>query len=98
MRITNNEKEQFISLARQNFGAEVRLYLFGSRADDQKKGGDIDLYIETDAAVDMQQRLSFLVDVEKQVTTRKVDLVIKTPDSKDMPIFTTAKQTGVLLC
>ena len=98
MRITREEKQQFIDLARQNFGAAVHLYLFGSRVDDQKKGGDIDLYIETDSVVSMQQRLKFLVDIERNVTSRKVDLLVKTPESQELPIFITAKQTGILLC
>jgi hypothetical protein len=32
---------------RQCFGGEDHLWLFGSRVNDYKRGGDIDLYVET---------------------------------------------------
>lgn len=98
MRITAEEKEQFITLSKLHFGKAVHCYLFGSRVDDNKKGGDIDLYIESDNPVEIQQKLDFLVDVEKKITSRKIDLIVKTPSSKDRDIFLTAKETGILLC
>jgi len=39
------------------------------------------LYIESSTPVNMQNKLNFLVDVEKQVTSRKVDLIVNTPES-----------------
>lgn len=48
MRLTPKEAEIIRSAARQVLGAGARVYLFGSRADDAERGGDIDLYVETD--------------------------------------------------
>jgi len=42
MRITVNEKHVIID-AVKNIDPDARLWLFGSRADDSKKGGDIDI-------------------------------------------------------
>ena len=46
MRLTTEQ----IALIKQNtaliFGDEAKIYLFGSRTDDNAKGGDIDLFIE----------------------------------------------------
>ncbi len=98
MRISDFEKQQFVQIGHQYFGSTADIYLFGSRVDDNKKGGDIDLYIESTMPVDMESKLKFLMEIERKVTTRKVDVVIKSPQSKDREIFATAKKTGLLLC
>jgi len=59
MRLSVTEQQQFIHLTTQHFGQSAHLYLFGSRVDDKQKGGDIDLFIETDGVVSMQQKLDF---------------------------------------
>ena len=45
MRLTNKEKETILKSAMRYFGNTVKVYLFGSRLDDQKRGGDIDLFV-----------------------------------------------------
>ena len=49
MRITEKDQKAIVKATHQNFGERVEVYLFGSRVDESKKGGDIDLYIETSA-------------------------------------------------
>lgn len=98
MRITTTEKNNFINLSQQYFGSEISLYLFGSRVDDDKKGGDIDLFIESQEQIGLETRLKFLGAVERNITIRKVDLLVKTPFVTDKVIFTTAKKTGIKLC
>ena len=46
MRITDIEKDQIKKTIINVFGEKIKIILFGSRVDDNKKGGDIDLYIE----------------------------------------------------
>lgn len=75
-------KSQIINYAKKYFGNDCHLYLFGSRVDDNKKGGDIDLFLETSKSVDMNIQLSFFRDMYKYVTQRKMDLLIKTPQKK----------------
>ena len=98
MRISEAEKKGFIELCRKHFGESSHLYLFGSRVDDQKKGGDIDLFLDASEVINLQQQLNFLVDVEKKLTSRKIDLIIHSPESRARSIFDTARRTGVLLC
>ena len=57
MRISKIEKHKFIMLGHQLFGEAASLYLFGSRIDDDKRGGDIDLYIETSLSVNLEQKI-----------------------------------------
>ena len=98
MRITLEEKDKFTKYAKKYFGADAKLYLFGSRVYDDKKGGDIDLFVESINDIDMQAQIEFLKDIYMHVTLRKIDLVIKTPSKKDQSIYHTAKKEGVLLC
>ena len=47
MRLSASQIETIRDAAQQNFGAEASVWLFGSRVDDTKRGGDVDLYVES---------------------------------------------------
>jgi len=98
MRLNSEIKNKIINYANQYFGKDIKLYLFGSRVFDDKKGGDIDLYLESTKEITMKQQIKFLNSIYKHVTERKIDLVIKTPSKRNKAIFHTAKQEGILLC
>ncbi len=44
MRLTPRQQQIIREAARDVFGTEARVWLFGSRVDDSRRGGDIDLY------------------------------------------------------
>ncbi len=48
MRLNEFEIDTINKLAKKHFGDGTSVYLFGSRTDDRKKGGDIDLFICND--------------------------------------------------
>jgi len=98
MRLSSEIQHQLIACLKQYFGNKAHLYLFGSRVDDNKKGGDIDLFLETDQKVSLQTEIDFLKTVYSRITQRKIDLIIYSPEKIDRPIFQTAKKEGVLLC
>jgi predicted nucleotidyltransferase len=53
-----------------------RVFLFGSRADDCKKGGDIDLFIETNDKTDLfEKKIKFLAQIKKAIGEQKIDVV-----------------------
>lgn len=52
MRITENQAERILHIAREVFSADARIWLFGSCVQDNAKGGDIDLFIETDTPLE----------------------------------------------
>lgn len=48
VRLTEPQIQTLIQSTHACFGDTATIWLFGSRVDDAKRGGDIDLYIETD--------------------------------------------------
>ena len=96
MRISNDIAAIIRDTAAELFGAPVRL--FGSRLDDNARGGDIDLYVETDLASEEaeRRRLRMLARLARRLGDRKIDLVVKTLDG-ELPIHAIARREGVVL-
>jgi predicted nucleotidyltransferase len=86
---------------RKNFGKDTQVWLFGSRVNDETRGGDIDLYIEPQIQKSsdlITAKLQFLRDVHKKLGEQKIDVVLRRADSSvDLPVYRIAKQTGMLL-
>ncbi|MBT4287561.1 MAG: nucleotidyltransferase domain-containing protein [Deltaproteobacteria bacterium] len=96
MRLTPVEVDIIKSTAKIVY-KDARVWLFGSRVDDRKKGGDIDLFVDTTGPAKLKDKLRFLVLLEKKGILRKIDLIIKSPNLKNRSIFDTARKTGILL-
>lgn len=98
MRITSLEKAIIKSSVKKHFGGKADVYLFGSRVDDDKKGGDIDLYITTDMPTSeiIREKIGLLVDIEKGLGEQKIDVVINN-HTKYKPIYEIAEKEGVRL-
>jgi len=73
-----------------------RVYLYGSRADDARKGGDIDVYLQASRPIDLKTRLSTQYRLELACDTR-VDLLVKNPGQTEQAIHQIAVEKGVLL-
>lgn len=96
MRLDQRTRVEIREAAKRFFGADV--YLFGSRADDTRRGGDIDLYIESALSPEeaVRARLSMLARLYRRIGERRIDLVLNTGRS-DEPIFRVAKREGMKL-
>ena len=46
MRLSQKEKQEIKKTLKEIFG-DVKIYIFGSRLDDSKRGGDIDIFLQT---------------------------------------------------
>ncbi|BAP88380.1 putative uncharacterized protein [Burkholderiales bacterium GJ-E10] len=90
MRITEFEAQAAVEVVIAHFGKGARIWLFGSRADDSRRGGDVDLYVEA-ASRDVMDEIRCKLDLEDVFGT-KVDLVM---GAGDKPIHQIAKETGV---
>jgi predicted nucleotidyltransferase len=52
------------------------IYLFGSRVDDTKKGGDIDLYLVVPNHNDLlRKKIKFLAKLKRELGEQKIDIV-----------------------
>lgn len=99
MRLTEHQKNTILN-ACQRYFENAECWLFGSRVDDQKRGGDIDLYIETketDVNKLVAAKLAFLVLLNRELGEQKIDVVIHRMGSEFLPIHNVAKQTGIRL-
>lgn len=47
MRLQSKEIQTIIQIAKDIYGETVQVYLFGSRLNDEKRGGDIDLLVRS---------------------------------------------------
>ena len=99
MRLTPSQIETICSTARQLLGTGVKVTLFGSRVDDNRKGGDVDLMVEVPEAIDDPALISARMAsrVSRAMEGRKVDVVLKAPNLMLQPIHQIAQQTGVVL-
>ena len=94
MRLTDQQAKLIKSRVRSYFGANAKVWLFGSRVDDHRRGGDVDLYIEPEFA-DLTSELKCKIDLEDDLDLH-VDMVINQMGKED-PIYRIAKQQGIRL-
>ncbi len=99
MRLSQAERKAIKKAVENNFGPEAKIFLFGSRIDDSKRGGDIDLYIETClwGKELIRAKLMAMVDIQRSIGDRKIDIVTYQPEvSGNIPaIVKKARDTGV---
>ena len=96
MRLTTEEKTQIKQQVTQVFGKGSRVLLFGSRVDDTKKGGDIDLFIEPQhLSNEFEQKITLITKLQLLLGDQKIDVVLA-KDANRL-IEQEARQKGVLL-
>ena len=99
MRLTQDQIEAIKQTAHAVLGEGARVILFGSRVDDTKKGGDIDLLFETDQPVCNRAATvgAIYVALIRQLGDRKIDILLKDGTTPSAPVLEVARQTGIEL-
>ena len=91
--------QQYISVIKQSFEDVFQsgeVYLFGSRIDDSKKGGDIDLYLILNNKINLfRKKLKFLAKIKKVLGEQKIDIIFNIDDNR--LIEKEAKKWGIKL-
>ena len=90
MRITQRQRTAIVEATREIFGEHSVVRLFGSRADDAKLGGDIDLYIDIQGSDPLRhekaQKLSARI-CAKLGDFFPIDIVVKDATTEDALIY-----------
>ena len=102
MRLSAVERRAVESASREALPAGTRVLLFGSRLDDNRRGGDIDLLVELPeplSADDMvNRRTRFTARLYRLREERRIDVVVTQQGAHDRrAVVTTARQHGVEL-
>ena len=99
MRLTQDQQAVIRAVSAEIFGAEVDVWLFGSRVDDSKRGGDIDVMLDLHKPVDNPALLSaqFSAKLTRLMQGRKVDVLLFAPNLLHLPIHDVAFKEGIKL-
>lgn len=103
MRMTPQQAETVRMFAHRYFGEDAVIWLFGSRTDDRKKGGDYDFLVETSLDqpdIIVEHKIAMIAELQSTSTFEgeKINLIVKRRNTSfDMPIYVVAKSEGVRL-
>lgn len=99
MRLSEQQQQAIREEVARVFGPKTLVRLFGSRVDDQARGGDIDLHIETSGAPGelVERELQLHARLLRRLGERKIDIVVCSDQATARPVDKQAIQTGVVL-
>jgi predicted nucleotidyltransferase len=90
----NSKEQQAIKTTIYQKDKDALIYLFGSRVDDNKKGGDIDLLVFSKRLGFTEQR-QIKIKLYELIGEQKIDLIIAKDKTK--PFIQLALEEAVLL-
>ena len=100
MRLDAEQAGWIADAVREHFGPQVQVRLFGSRLDDARRGGDIDLFIDGfdgDAADALRRRVALLVALKDRLGDQHIDVVVARTRGPHLTIHDVARAEGALL-
>jgi hypothetical protein len=99
IRLPEKDLNNIIASFKACFNEDDHLWIFGSRVYPEKRGGDIDLYIEPkiyESEIVNKARGEFWNMMQDKLGEQKIDIVIKSP-SLDLLIYKVAREEGIQL-
>lgn len=81
MRRTSKQINDIQTAAREVFSSAVNVRVFGSRLDDQRRGGDIDLLVEPAHTLDtkdlVEKRSRFIAKLYRLIGEQHIDILVQ---------------------
>lgn len=93
MRLSEPQTRIVLDLVRQEAGNDVSVLLYGSRTDDSRRGGDVDLLIESEPPIGLWQCARIKTRLE-QALQLPVDIVAKARNAAPTPFQSIALATA----
>ncbi len=106
MRLKDWERKEIIEAIESVFQKNcislnrVTLYLYGSRTNDQKRGGDIDLLLQVPSSILPQVKefkLQMNTAIQDHIDSQKIDILIVDTNSSNEPFSQIALEHAVLI-
>lgn len=102
MRLSAVERRAVESASRETLPAGARVLLFGSRVDDSRRGGDIDLLIELPQLLPaddvVARRARFIARLYRLLEERRIDVLVTQQGVQDeRSVVKAARRQGVEL-
>lgn len=95
MRLQTKELDIIRQVAKEIYGSNVKVYLFGSRTDDSKRGGDIDLLVRTpQQKKGVLSRIRMIARLKELLGDQKIDVI---GDYEQSTVAEEALKQGILL-
>jgi predicted nucleotidyltransferase len=99
VRLSPKEIDVIRATVSRQLGDDACIRIFGSRAREDEKGGDIDILIETERQLPSRVAAVCRIasELQMQLGEQKIDIIIIDPETREQPIHQIARQTGVIL-
>ena len=99
MRLSPEARQIIKASAQEIFGPNATVRVFGSRANDDARGGDIDLLVECTEHVEhrLRKALALTASLQLRLGDQKIDVIVSDPQTRSQSVHEVAHRTGVPL-
>ena len=99
MRLSQHSQQIIRDTVREVFGDEAKVKLFGSRTNDDARGGDIDLLVELPSITAEIERKTMQLTARLQLSIgdQPINVLVIDPSTPKQPIHEQASITGISL-
>lgn len=99
MRLSQKTQQMIRHTVHEVFGVDATVKVFGSRINDDARGGDIDLLVELPSiAAELERKtLQLVAKLQLRIGDQPIDVLVLDPSTSRKPIHEHAASTGVKL-